>query len=137
MAFVERFVVKPGKREKFVSWLKNERRHGRFLEELDHFRWALDDRYVWEIPSGEEYVDSVERLLCKLGAPDECVVICNEGDCGSFSLRHALETLIGSGYGAIVSCVAGELAYYQEHDNYSTFVCAAPHSADPGKRGSL
>jgi len=103
--------------------LRREKTRRRFLAELDHFRW-LDARYSTAVARGLQFTDQIESLLRQLGAPSDCIVISSDKrQCGRATLSKALSTVVGGSSGAVVSCIPGELAYYEAEEPFERFVC--------------
>jgi hypothetical protein len=127
LAMVKAFVV-PGRQERFSSFLMSRTNRGKFTKELAHFRW-FDERYVsiapWKVDPKiklwERHVQGIEsicRLLRSKGAGKTCWVISEDSklDGQELPLESALEAVIGSGMGTILSCVLGKLAYFEGED---------------------
>jgi len=56
-------------------------------------------------------------MLRSLGAGENCWVI-SEGplDAHEVELLHALKEVVGRGFGTLLSCVPGHLAYFESED---------------------
>ena len=56
--------------------------------------------------------------LRTFGAPETACCISDEfdEDAAMVPLEHAIDNVFGSGYGALVSCVPGHLAYFESGD---------------------
>ncbi|MEO0461323.1 MAG: hypothetical protein AAF219_10805 [Myxococcota bacterium] len=127
--FVETF-IKAGKRDSYLKLLARQRTYSSFVEQLDHLRW-LDNRLAAPVLRHQQHTWQIEELLRNNGAPETCVVVsADPRDCGSMSLRQALTSVVGGGYGAIVSCIEGELAYYEAEEPFSRFLCRVNHARD-------
>src|SRR5882724_5299878 len=126
-AMVKAFVVR-GRQERFSSLLSSVRNRKKFTSELAHFRW-FDGRFAtavpWKIDPSRKLWDghvqgiqNVLRLLRSKGAGQTCWVISEDSkiDSQELPLESALEDLIGSGMGTILSCIPGKLAYFEGED---------------------
>jgi hypothetical protein len=60
----------------------------------------------------------IESLLRDRGAPDTCHVISEAGslDGKDMKLSEAIQAVIGLGYGTLLSCIPGQLGYYEGED---------------------
>ena|SRR5689334_9611285 len=122
MQFVRNFVI-PAKRARYLSLLESRRGRIRFIKTLDHFG-DLDMRRVASVPAYAQTPLQIEALLKGKGASGNCTIISsNENLDGSqTSLREALEQTIGQGYGTIISCMAGRLAYFEGEDPGARYI---------------
>src|SRR5262245_62041045 len=85
----------------------------KFRRALAHLR-DLDDRFVRPIPSGP-LEQTVLKVLRELGAPETCYVLSERDDLDDreLELEDALDSIIGHGAGALLSCIPGRLAYFE------------------------
>jgi hypothetical protein len=126
-ATVKAFVVR-GRQERFSSFLLNPKNRKKFTQELAHFRW-FDGRFAtavsWKVDPSlklwDRYLqgkENVSRLLKSKGAGQTCWVISEDSkiDGQELRLESALETVLGSGMGTILSCLPGKLAYFEGED---------------------
>lgn len=111
-AFVEREV-----RERWHTKLASRKHRRTFLHELGHYV-RFDSRYISLIEPAKQTPSEILSALRKLGATDECYAISeyNSLDGKILKLADALNQVIGSGVGSILSCVQGRLAYYEGED---------------------
>lgn len=110
------FIVKE-KKERVLQMLLNSKNRKKFLRELSHYN-SFDNKYVYGIPSNRQTPESIHEQLNILGAQGECYVISGNQalDCKHFQLKDALKEIVGYDYGTIISCIPGELAYYEGED---------------------
>jgi hypothetical protein len=126
-ATISSFIVRD-KRERFLSFVSNAKSRDKFLRELALFRW-FDPRFAMPVPwkpspnlrLWERHLDGIhrtEQLLKSKGSGSTCWAISenSELDGKELALRAALEAVIGSGRGSILSFIAGKLAYYEGED---------------------
>ncbi len=107
-AVVRAFVV-PARRGRWLEALADSSRRSAFLDRLNHCP-DLDPRFVTPISSG------VVDLLRYRGAPSTCFVLSSsdELDGRELPLEQAIAEVERVGWGTIVSCVPGRLAYYYD-----------------------
>ena len=106
--------VNPLKRKHLIEILANPKRRHRATGTLAHFD-DLDPSAVVPIESAANTPAAIEDLLRSRGAGDRCHVISENRaiDGKTLSLTVALEKVVGQGMGTLLSCVPGELAYYE------------------------
>jgi hypothetical protein len=56
-------------------------------------------------------------MLKSMGAPDECWVFGNRFDGQQMKLDQALQEVIGTRSGTIVSCLPGRLAFFESEED--------------------
>lgn len=102
------FVV-PDRRPRYFDQLADPRRRARLLDQLNHCR-DLNPRYAR--PARHVTAEDLHRL----GAPQRCHVISEAAalDGRTMSLQDALVETAARGWGTIVCCVPGRLAYYRD-----------------------
>jgi hypothetical protein len=105
------------KRERVQELLSKPKRRRGVLELLYH-NAPLDPECMTRIPPSSQSPAGIAALLRSLGAPDQCHVISTdvEIDASSMPLADVLGRIVGRGEGTILSCVAGQLAYYEAED---------------------
>jgi hypothetical protein len=111
--FARAFIV-PDKRTRYLSLLESERGRKKLLNGFNHCR-DLDPRFAKLIPSNQQSAQSIEMLLKQKGAPDGCHVMSDNPDIDGreMPLSEALLEIVGMDAGALVSCIAGKLAYFE------------------------
>jgi len=111
-AFVEREV-----RERWRTKLSSRKHRGAFLHELAHYV-RFEARFISLVEPAKQNLQDVLSTLRKQGATDDCYAIseCTRLDGKTLKLTDALNQVIGSGVGSILSCVPGRLAYYEGED---------------------
>jgi len=105
---IDAFIVKE-KRERYKFLLGNPKKRKAALDHLNHF-YDLDEKYVTWLPSNA----SVEGMLRQEGSPEEVYVISDiqNIDGRLMPLGDAISETISGGWGTIISCIPGQLAYY-------------------------
>lgn len=111
--FVRSFVV-ANKRARYLSLLNSERGREKILAGFHHCR-DLDSHYAQRIPHNQQSAQSIEALLKSKGAPKTCYVMSEDMtlDGREMELNAALSKIVGMDAGALVSCIAGKLAYFE------------------------
>lgn len=106
--------VNPLKRKHLIEILANPKRRHRATETLAHFH-DFDPSAVVPLESAGQTPAAIESALRSRGAGDKCHVISENRaiDGKTLSLKLALEKVVGQGMGTLLSCVPGELAYYE------------------------
>jgi hypothetical protein len=104
-----RAFIKREKLDRYLTSLANSKRRARFLDCLNHCR-DFDVRYVEELVSTAD----VHSLLIARRAPPVCFIISDVRslDGQSMPLAEAIGTAEFAGFGTILCCIPGRLAYY-------------------------
>lgn len=107
-AIVRAFII-PDKRDRYLTLLGKKKRRPKLHDALNHLL-DLDPRYCIPLHSSEDVVAALQDR----GAPEKCYVISaiQELDGREMSLTVAIESIETEGWGTLVSCVPGRLAYY-------------------------
>ena len=112
---VQSFFVKRVQ-ERVLHELFTPKKRDMALQRLDHrYLSMLKNDYLIEIKPPNSWPDDTYDLLKQYGAPDTCYCLSeNELISGkTLPLREALEHAIGFGFASIISCIPGELAYFE------------------------
>jgi len=109
-AIIDSFIA-PHRRERWRLSLDSTKRRVKFLDCLNHCR-DLDPRYALPLPSNADVV----ALLRSRGAPERCYVVSgvDEMDGREMAIEEAVSETALHGWGAIISCIPGRLAYYYD-----------------------
>jgi hypothetical protein len=123
---IRAFLV-PEKRERFVELLANPKRRAKATAALAHFR-DLDPRWVVPLPSDQQQAESIERALRGRGAGDHCHAVSQSSaiDGKRLVLATALQEVVGYGMGTLLSCVPGELAFFEGEGPSDRCILARP-----------
>lgn len=106
-----RAFISPQRRTRWLELLASPKQRDGILDKLNHCR-DLDGRYATLLPSNT----NILKLLQDHGAPDKCYVISATSSLDGRELQLSeaiLQTELG-GWGTILSCVPGQLAYYYD-----------------------
>jgi hypothetical protein len=109
-AIIRAFISSP-RRPRWLESLASAKRRGPMLDRLNHCR-DLDERYATLLPSNADVV----ALLKSHGAPATCYILsCTQGIDGQvLTLDEAVSAAELGGWGTIISCIPGRLAYYYD-----------------------
>ena len=111
---VIRAFVAPERQARLLELLGSVRGRAKLRAGLAHFD-ALDARYAVPIPADAQSPEEIVRLLRQRGAPATCVLLAEDEalDGQALALEEALRQVVGRGMGAFVSCVPGQLGYFE------------------------
>ncbi len=107
-ALIRTFIIRE-KRKRYLELFGSKKRRTATTDCLNHFS-DLDPRYRTIVPS----TANVVALLQAKGAPDTCCVISaiHEIDGWTMPLSEAIDIIEYEGWGTLVGCIPGRLAYY-------------------------
>lgn len=107
---VASFIVKE-KRDRYKFLLDNPKKRAVGLDRLNHCA-DFDPKWISWLPSNA----AVSDLLRKEGSPERVYVISASDDLDgrTMSLVEAIEEIPMRGWGTIVPCIPGKLAYYYD-----------------------
>jgi hypothetical protein len=106
-----RAFISPARRMRWLESLASAKRRRRFLDRLNHCG-DIDERYARPLASNVDVV----ALLRARGAPATCYVLSATADLDGreLPLAEAVVEAELNGWGTIVSCLPGRLAYYYD-----------------------
>ncbi len=107
-----RSFIKPARRARWLDSLATAKRRVRILDRLNHCQ-DIDERYATLLVSNAMVVD----LLKARGAPALCYVLSSgpvKLDGQELPLAEAVEQITAAGWGTIIGCLPGKLAYYYD-----------------------
>ncbi|MDQ2773328.1 MAG: hypothetical protein M3Y57_00120 [Acidobacteriota bacterium] len=112
-AFVENFIT-PVKRERWLELLRTEKGRRKLRASLADFT-EFDPATVVPLPPKQQHASSIFQVLTGLGAPTTCYLISenSEWDATERNLQSALQQVVGYGFGTIITCKPGALAYFE------------------------
>ena len=91
------------------------------LFSMFHHKLKIDESSQRLLIGAEGFPDKIEAILKSYGAPDKAFVLAAGVDArdSEINLRDALDKIVGMGDGAVISCAAGKLAFWESGDmNY-------------------
>jgi len=120
--FVDAF-VHPRRQPRHRALLEKPKRRIKFTSLLAHFH-DFDDRCITGVPPTDQYSEPILQILRDKRAPDTCWVISEDYrlDGKEMSLVDALDEIVGFGSGTVISCIPGQLAYYEGEDPGRRFI---------------
>lgn len=104
------FILKE-KRNRWQTQLSDPQKRDAHLARLNHLH-DLDEKYVTWLPSNTD----IEQLLLSSGSPSEIYILSDFKSINGKFLRlgDAVHQTVGGGWGTIISCIPGRLAYYYD-----------------------
>src|ERR1041385_4702812 len=123
--FIQEFVI-PERRGRWLEALGSTKRRRSFLTRLADSRDFVFE-YMHPISPNRHQVGSIVAILQNLGAPNDCHAISQiaEVDGLDLALNECLEIVIGAGLGSVLSCLPGQLAYYEEETPGKRFILSS------------
>jgi hypothetical protein len=121
-ALFKRFVAYP-RRKRLLTLLADPKKRQKLLNELYHFH-DLDPRFAHRIAPREQFAEKIYAVLRSKGAPASCYVMSDDADLDGrdMDLREALERTVGQGGGTFLSCLPGQLAYYEGEEPNERYI---------------
>jgi hypothetical protein len=123
-AFIETFLV-PERRERYKQLLSNPKRRADILDRLNHNLDFLPS-LAFSIPGGQHNAAGIARLLNERGIRDSDNVYIfpdvRELDGLWLPMRQAIEEVKQAGFGSVVCCVTGRLAYYRPEEPANGYI---------------
>ena len=113
----------PERVERYLTLLRSARGRTKLRSTLAH-GFELDLRFARQLAGADATPIAVERLLRSLGAPDTCHCLSEDVklDGRDLALHDALFAVIGHGMGTLISCIPGELGYFEGEDRGAHYV---------------
>ena len=112
-AFVESFVVQP-RRQRAMELLASSNSRYRFTRNFDHRgRDYFLPECIRPIQARRQRPPDIKDILVSMGAPATCHVIGGTRDGEELDLLSALQEIVGYGQGTVLSCIPGQLAYFE------------------------
>ena len=113
-AFVQSFVQR-ARRERVLLCLANTKKRSKFVHEFAHHgTHILAPECLRSIKPSQQNPDSICAILRGLGAPGTCHVISESSfDGEEMELLAALKEVVGYGMGTVISCLPGQLGYFE------------------------
>jgi hypothetical protein len=111
-AFVNR-----NKRDRYREFVSNPHLRHKFTNRLAHFA-DFDPKYRLSIPSNSLFADNIACELQKRHSPNIVFAISEDPalDQKEVPLLEALQQVVGSGMGTVLSCIPGRLAFVETED---------------------
>lgn len=105
------------KRPRFKALVKSKKGRAKLRQRLAH-NIGFEKQCLTEVPPKLHTADQISSLLAREGAPQKCYVISEDAriDGQILDLAVALHAVVGSGMATLISCIPGELVYYEGED---------------------
>ena len=105
------------RQERFLEIIAKPKKRARLLSQFYHFD-DLHPRWMVAIPPNQHHPSELVKILKAKGAGSKCYVMStiSELDGQEVDLETALEKIVGSQEGALISCVPGRLGYFEDED---------------------
>lgn len=115
-ATIRAFVVRR-KQARYLGCVSNWKTRTRLTHELAHF-CGIDSTCKRAIPPSRQNPGDIARILIAKSSPGICYLISEHPDWDGkeFPLLEAVNRLVGSGVGTIMSCIPGRLAFIETED---------------------
>jgi hypothetical protein len=125
-------------RRRLLELLERPNRRRDLKDMLWHFD-RFDMQCVVPVPPSEQKPDSILRILKGYGAGSEVTIISADVrlDQQRLPLGDALNLVVGSDSGSIVSCIPGKLAYYEGEDRGTRHILTNQGERDVPDAGKL
>ena len=106
--------IRREKHDRFLSFLSHPKKRRKATDMLYHLR-DLDERHTVQIKLDGLSPDEISRQLRDRGASKTCWVISTNSklDAQELDIQVVLKEIVGGGDGSLLSCIPGELAYYE------------------------
>jgi len=114
--------LRPNRKERWRELISQPRKRAKLVAGLAHFG-DIDDR--WRVGVDSANASAVHERLVLMGAPEACYIMSENPvlDQQGMDLDDALEAVFGMGYGTIVSCLPGRLAFIETEDERCILQC--------------
>jgi hypothetical protein len=115
-ALIRSFIL-PSRRDRYFHLMANRKARQKLRLVLAHCK-DIVLKYAYKLPPKEQTLHQIEVCLKKVGAPSICYAISENTEIDSLELplHDALVKTVGKGFGTILSCIPGKLAYYESED---------------------
>ncbi|HSH58785.1 MAG TPA: hypothetical protein VK988_03915 [Acidimicrobiales bacterium] len=121
-ATVRAFVI-PERRDRWLQGLRSRKQRTKITDRLPHCD-DFEPRHMHRVPKGEQTPSGVFTELTRRGAPSVCHIISEDNDIDGkdLPLDDALADVVGRGYGTLLICLPGRLAYYESEEQYERYI---------------
>lgn len=110
---IRAFVAQPIRR-RMLALLASPKRRRDLVAMLDHFD-GFDRQWTVDVGSCDQTPEAITRELTSIGAGADCWAISSDPDLDGrrMDLTSALRSVVGSGFGTLLICKPGRLAFYE------------------------
>ena len=119
---IERLITH-SKKERMKYLLQTKKGRKKLRNRLAH-NIEFDPRFIIKLEPGEQTINDILSILLNSGSPSNCYIISenSEIDGKLLDLEKALDEIIGSGMGSIISCIPGKLVYVEGEEASQRFL---------------
>ena len=113
--FIDHF-VRNEKRKRLKSFFDKDKNRWKGLLEIEHYNEKVLDKRFTKVYENKPFGNKeLISILKSKGASNKCYVIsnCSDLDEQEMDLTDAINEVIGVGMGTLISCIPGQLAYYE------------------------
>ncbi len=120
---IEAFVA-PHRRVRYPHGFGQRKKRDELTDRLNHTALGdFDEHCMLVVPRDSQNPEAIGAMLVDRGAPSECYVIsCGWLDGRIMQLDAALQGIVGTGMGTVLSSIHGVLAYYESEERGMRFV---------------
>lgn len=124
-----RELIDSSQRKRLLTLRKLKNRQ-KLLSYLPH-SIRFDQRYTLAIPANQQSSKQILSLLLKQGSPQKVYVLSEDPkiDSQTLDIQDVMAHIVGSGFASIVSCIPGQLAYYEGEEANNRIILKKPHSS--------
>src|SRR4051812_16580290 len=124
-----RSFIAPERRSRYLGLLATPKKRKKLLQGFYHLH-DLDPRFARPIEPSLARAESIYRELRRRGAPERCYVMSasSELDGQEAELRQALEEIVGWHDGTFLSCLPGQLGYFEGEEQNERYILERPAS---------
>lgn len=119
LLLIKSFVLKD-RSKRYTNLISTKKGRIKFRMYIPHFK-GLNERYIVELKTEQHNPNSLYDFLKSFGASDYCYIISENSlyDGKQLRLFEALNALNNSGISFFISCIPGQLVYYEGEDRNS------------------
>jgi hypothetical protein len=112
-----RAFILPERQERYLELLAKPKRRKDIPSAFAHFK-HLDLRFAVAIPPSQQHAKDITQILKSRQAPNACFALSEDTnlDGREVPLAEALESIVGYGMGTFLSCIPGQLGYFEDED---------------------
>lgn len=118
--------IQQAKQQRWLQLIQSAKGRKKLRSTLAHFG-DFDPATMVPIPPNQQHPLMIHQLLTESGAPKVCSLISENADWDGFDmdLDVALKEIVGCGFGTIVNCLPGKLAYFEGEGPKHRFILKA------------
>ena len=122
-----RAFIRREKHDRMLGFLAHPKKRSQATNTLYHLP-DLNEKYIIPIESKDQNAGQIARLLREKGAPETCWVVSTDSDIDAkeLELDFILSEIVGLSSGSLLSCIPGELAYYEGEMMKNRFILHKP-----------